>query len=201
MSTIKSKSAVNMTAKDRDALAVAIRARPKVAKDDVDARAATLTAETERQLSQTFSREDERWSDPIRETEQASKAADAELAARCKARGIRDEFRPRIVCGYLGRGENASRERRTELRRLATARIEAMSRDAKHRIEAWAAETHITLLAGGLQSGEAKTFLESMPTAVDLLPAPTMREIDALATTPSLRLIADEGADDLNGTD
>jgi len=42
-------------------------------------------------------------------------------------------------------------------------------------------------IAGGLDSDEARTFLEAMPTAEQLLPAPSVAEIDAASAAEPRR--------------
>lgn len=188
---------VPMTAKERDALRETIRLRARVAKADVDKRAAALHADTERQLSATFKAESAEWDDLVKMAKKAAEAADAELARRCEALGIRDAFRPTIHMDWYPRGENMIPARRAELRKLAAARIDAMSKEAKHEIESWQADAQTQLLAGVLQTGEAQKFLSDMPKADALLPAPTLAQLDALATTPSLKLVPGKpGTDD-----
>jgi hypothetical protein len=183
----------SMTAKERDVLCNTVRLNARVAKADVDKRAAALRAQAEQQLSAVFKADDEAWCDLTDAANAAAEAADRELATRCDALGIRQEFRPKITAGWIPRGENAFGPRRTELRMLAIARIDAAAKDAKHSIERWQAETQTRLLSGLLQSEEAREFLASMPSADSLLSPITMRELDALSTTKPLRLVVAAG--------
>ena len=106
---------------------------------------------------------------------------DSDLEARCLARGIRPEFRPRIQMAWMSRGANGSSERRAELRKTAQARIAHLEATAKRQIEAASIEAQTILVSGGLQSDEARTFLASMPTADELMPPLTLAELDPLA--------------------
>lgn len=93
-------------------------------------------------------------------------------------------------CWY-GRGENGSKDRRTELRRVAYACIDALVKDAKTRIGVAASEVRVRLVSGSLESDEAKAFLASMPTAADMMPKFTLKEIqdDAAKDRSSRRML------------
>jgi hypothetical protein len=79
----------------------------------------------------------------------------------------------------------AAKERVAELRKVAQTRIAALEKAACNDIERSSLEVQTELLAGGLQSGEARAFLESIPTAAALMPPLSVPELEAL--TPSTR--------------
>jgi hypothetical protein len=81
---------------------------------------------------------------------------------------------------WWGRGENASSQRRAELRNLAERQIEAAVASAKLALEASQADVLTKLVAGGLRSEEAHAFLESMPTAEQLMPPLGVGELQKL---------------------
>ena len=95
------------------------------------------------------------------------KEADAELARRCEARGIRPEFRPGLTLSWWERGANARPRRAPE---VGVPRIEGDFKAGKQLVEHWMADKLTALIAGGLTSGEAKAFLDSLPSAESLLP-------------------------------
>ena len=78
--------------------------------------------------------------------------ADERIAAICRENGIPEEFRPQLSIGWWKRGENASRQRRDELRKLAQARIDAEAKAAVSAIELASADVLTELIAGGLES-------------------------------------------------
>jgi hypothetical protein len=80
--------------------------------------------------------------------------------------------------GY-GRSENASRERRVELRRVAVTRIVAIEKEARATIEEMAAEVQTELITNGM-SEVARALLAQMPTAERLMPSLTVSEAEAL---------------------
>ncbi len=169
-----------MTRAERVELAKLARMRAKVARTEVDQRAAELRADVERQLSATYQFGDEAWRDVTAAAQAAVAAADEQVAARCRELGIPDEFRPRLTVNWYGRGENATASRRAELRKTANAHIEAQAKGAKTTIEARALDVQTDLMAGGLTSAAARRFLAEMPTPAALMPTIDVGELQAL---------------------
>ena len=111
------------------------------------------------------------WREGVEIAEQAVRDANAEIARVCEERGVPAEFRPRVDLLWISRGRNMEPARRTELRKLATARIDQMAKTAKIQIDAQVADVAANLLAGGLTSKAALEFLGSMPDPRSLMPA------------------------------
>lgn len=189
-----------MTPKERERLEKLINATARAAVTQAVQRAAYLRTDTERQLSAQFQADDHEWADLTRIAGEAAAVADAELAKRCQALGIRESFRPHIRTQWSYRGENATRERRSELRALAVARIDEGLKQGKQTIEMWRCSALVRLHSGALQSAESQAFLATLPAPDALLPALTLAQLDVLASTPSLRLIPGE-IDHSTGTD
>jgi hypothetical protein len=178
-----------MTRHDRDELARLIRRREKLAKGATAQRAAELMADFEQQLAKRYSFDDDYvWREAHAAAEEAVAKAAAEVEKRCEQLGIPESFRPGISgVGWYGRGENAVAERRTELRRVAKSRVDALTAAAKVEIERRSVDVQTTLIAGGLESDEARAFLESMPTPEGLMPVLALTEIEAQAGTGIVR--------------
>jgi hypothetical protein len=159
-----------MTAAERVELGKLVRLNAKVAKDEAEARGLAMLADAEAKLAARFKMEDEMWADITATARKQVEEANAAIAALCRQRGVPEEFRPELRVGWFGRGENAYKERRAELRRLAQAQVEAVVKEAKVEIDRAAAEqiTHITQC--GLTSQEARAFIEAMPSPGDLMP-------------------------------
>jgi hypothetical protein len=153
---------------EREELARVVRLRCKVAKTAVAQRQKELLADVERQLSTIYKFDDAVWADITRHADEAVRWADEQIARICRERGIPEEFRPGMYLSWHGRGENALNERRVELRRRAQTQIAAEA--AKAAIEAREAEALTALIADGLESAEAQAFLNSLPTAEQLMP-------------------------------
>lgn len=159
-----------MTKSERSDLAKLARMRERVARAEVDQRAAELRADVEQQLSAEYRFSDEAWAAVTATAADAVRIADAEVARICRERGIPDEFRPGLQTSWYGRGRNAITSRRAELRKAAYARVEADAKQAKHKIAAASVEIQTSLLAAGMTTEAAREFLSSMPTPAQLMP-------------------------------
>jgi hypothetical protein len=159
-----------MNLSERDRLAAHMRRVEGVAKTAAKQRSKELLAQMEEELSAVFSAEDELWRDVTREAMAFVREADARIAAICRERGVREEFRPSLNLGWSGRGQNASQVRRAELRRLGQSRVAALEAAAITTIEKKSIEIQGVLVSGGLQSDEARAFMASMPTVEALMP-------------------------------
>ena len=111
-----------MTKGERNDLAGLVRQRAKLLKAAAAQRSAELLADFERQLGTIHSYDDdETWRAATATAEQAVGAANAQIAERCQELGIPKEFAPTVRFSWYGRGENASKDRRAELRRMSSA--------------------------------------------------------------------------------
>lgn len=164
---------------DKAELEKAAKLRAKVAKDAVEARRAELLADFEAQLAAEYDRKDALFADIVAEAEEAVRKADEEVARRCAEAGIPRNFRPGLASvGWYARGENGSKERRNELRKVATTRLDALAKAAKAQIESAATEYQIRLIAEVLSSERAAELLRELPTAASLMPSISLPEIE-----------------------
>lgn len=168
-----------MTKGERQELAKVARLRARVAKANVAHRQAQMLAEFETQMATTYGSDDARWSDLTTAAKQGIEELDRQLAEKCAELGIPERFRPALHLGWADRGENGDRKRRTELRAVARLRIDADAKRAKLAIDAREAEVLTALVAGGLESDAARSFLESIPTPDQLMPAVDLDEVEA----------------------
>jgi len=161
-----------MTSKERSELLALVRARARVAKAETDERAAALIADYERQSATIFSfDQDHVWKEAMQKAEDAAREAQRQVTARCNELGIPPAFQPGVFsAGWYGRGQNGVASRRAELRRVAETKIEALRKAAVTQIERKSVELQEQIVAEGLTSDSAKTFLEAMPTVVSLMP-------------------------------
>jgi hypothetical protein len=172
----------SMTKSERDELAKLVRRREKLAKVDVDRVAAERLADFEEQMASIYApADDARWREIHASAAEVVREADEAMAERCRELGIPERFRPELDLHWYGRGENASRDRRSELRTVAKTRIDAMAKTAKLEVERQSVALQTELIAGGLQSDQARAFLAAMPTAEALVgAAPSVREIEEM---------------------
>lgn len=171
-------TASTMTKAERADLGRVVRKQAKVARNDIEARRAARLAAFEEELATEHAFDAEAWRHVTEEAARLVKVLDGELADICEARGIRPEFRPSLVLGYYERGENADRKRRAELRKVAERRSDADARAAKLEVDRWEAKAETELVALGLGTDEARRFLETIPTAEELLPRLTVAEVE-----------------------
>ena len=159
-----------MTKGEREELAKLLRERRKLGGEMVDQHAAKLRADGEEQLAKIYRFDDEAWHDLTAAAEAYVRKADKELAKRCAEMGIRPEFRPRLSMDWYGRGENASKQRRDELRRVMNTRIDELARAAKVQISSKIIEGLTLLASDALESPAAQAFLAAMPSVETLMP-------------------------------
>lgn len=179
-------AAVGMSEAERKRLGEQVRREERVAKTSLKQRSARLKADMEQQLAARFRQDDERWRAITTEAKKMVEDSDAKMAAICREMGVREEFRPSLSLGWYGRGENASKERRAELRRVGEKLIDEQEAAGKVAVERRSVEIQRELLAGGLQSEDARAFLMSMPTAEQLLPPLSLAELDEVVPVKKL---------------
>jgi hypothetical protein len=165
-----------------------IRGRERVAKFAAAQRAAELRTDFEAQISKIYSFDDnDIWKAAMAAATQATEEAKAKVDLECERLGIPKEFRPEIGQPmWYRRGENASAERRAELRKLAYAQIEEAEKRAKVQIERISVEAQTQVLQTGL-SAPAKQFLEMLPSVETLMPTLQLERVEQLriANRPS----------------
>jgi len=173
-----------MSKSERNELAALLRRREKLAKADVDRVAAERLVDFEASMAEQFDARDEVRRETVERLEQDVLALNERIADEIEARGV-PRRSPTAHVAWLSRGENITAERRAELRKVATTRIAAEAKLAKVAVERASVDLQGELVAGGLESGEARSFLERMPKADALLPRLDVAELDA--TTPAGR--------------
>jgi hypothetical protein len=170
---------------EREELRGILKGRAKLAKKLIEQRAAQLLADAEQQLAAVYAFDAEVWKDLTANALETVKRADAELARRCRALSIPAEFRPKLALDWYSRGENAAKDRRTELRRVAVTRINAMAKEAQVQMETKALDGLELLARTALESAEAQRFLASIPTVEVLMPALDVAQLGPLALSQS----------------
>ena len=162
----------SMTRGEREALAKLVRQRAALGRKMADQRAAELLADYEAQSAAIYKSDAEAWRHITAVAKAAVRKADEQVAKICREKGIPEEFRPSLNISWYGRGENATSQRRAELRKVAQTKIEAMRKAAVTQIEAKALEAQTLLVREGLETAEAEAFLAAMPTVEALISSP-----------------------------
>jgi hypothetical protein len=169
-----------LTHKEADNLCRIIRQREKLAKTMAKERSASLKAKVEEQLNAIYSfDQDETWESAHDAAEKVVEEARRTVAERCKELGIPARFAPDLHLGWYSRGENASKERRAELRKIADARIDELEMQARTKIERMSITAQTEIISIGL-SDTAKVFLEKLPSIEALMPELDVGKFDLL---------------------
>jgi len=170
-----------MTKSEREELGRLVRQRERVLKTMAKQRSAELLAEFERQMAQRYHYDqDQTWNAAHQAAREAVDAAREQVEARCAELGIPKQFAPNLQVYWWDRGENAVKERRGELRKVATSRIAALEKAAIVEIERQSLQAQIKLAEHMLSSEAAQEFLASMPTVEELMPPLELQSIESM---------------------
>jgi hypothetical protein len=167
-----------MSVAERVELGKVVRLNAKIAKNDVMASIAVQLANVEQQLAAEYSKLDAHWAELTKEADEKVSKVDAELARRCRELGVPETFRPELRLSWYRRGDNASKERRAELRRVAESTLEARAQQAKVVIERREAQILTQLTSEGLTTEGARAFLQGMPSIDELMPKLQLTDLE-----------------------
>ena len=155
-------------------LGMIIKERTKVLRAHAEEQAKACMADFEKKLSAIYSYDqDEVWKRVTEEAMEVIKKAQERIEAQAAKKGIPKDLAPILALTWQGRGQMAAQDRRTELRRVAKAEVEAMVAAAVTKIEKQSLDLRMQVVAMGLLTPEASTFLESLAPVED-----AMREFD-----------------------
>lgn len=160
-------------------LGMIIKERAKVLKAHVTHQSAACLADFEQQIAAEYAfDDDEVWKAATEEAMKVVKEAQKKIDERCTQMGIPKTFAPGLGISWHSRGENAAKDRRTELRRVAKTRIDAMAREAEMRVEREALDLRTQVVAMGLLSPAASEFLTTMKTVEQAMPSLDFKAVD-----------------------
>ena len=161
---------IAMNKLERDDLRRLIQQRARVLKSAAKQRSAELLAEFEKEMASEYAFDDDAvWQEATRAVEQVIRKANLQIAARCRELRIPEAFAPTLGLEWRHRGGDSLVERRkAELRKTATARIEATKAIVEIEMHALHAQTEIA--ASALTSAAGQSFIAQLPTVEDLMP-------------------------------
>jgi hypothetical protein len=141
-----------------------------------------LPADFEAQLAAEYAwDDDEIWAEAHQIADDAIADGNARVAERCRELGIPPRFAPSLEYHWFRRGQNASKQRREELRKVARTRLDAMTKGAQLQIDRAALDVQTYLVSEGLETDAARRFLESgLSTVESLMPPLAVPEIEKL---------------------
>ncbi len=174
-----------MNKSERDDLIRLVRLRAKQARTDAETRAKILAAEVEDLMAGQFEAEDELWAQAVAIAEKAAVRANELIAEQCALLGIPAQHAPGLELRWRMRSsEFTSQTRRAELRKVAQTRLAALTAAAKSAIDSQALAAETELVAGSLESADARAVLEAMPTAEQLMPALSLDDLGVKTWQP-----------------
>jgi hypothetical protein len=174
-----------MDAKEREQLIRLARLRAKQAKAGAAEREKILAAEVADLTAAEFAARDELWAEATAIAEEAAAKANEVIAARCADLGIPAKHAPRLELGWSARSRDFSDyTRRGELEKLAAKRLAALTAAAKSAIDRGLLETETALIAGSLESDEARAVLAAMPAVEDLMPPLSLGDLGVTTWQP-----------------
>jgi hypothetical protein len=134
-----------------------------------------------------YSFDDAVWEEAVRLAEAEVAKANERVAARCLKLGIPKDFAPKLNCYWGSRGENAAKERRDELRKLAITRIDAMEKAAIVRIELESLNGQTEIATHGITS-------VPVPSIESLMPSLSYEEVAGNSKPPIVEQLVSPGA-------
>jgi hypothetical protein len=141
-------------------------------------RAAAMMADFEQQLASCYRFDrDATWKAAHDAADQIIEEARRKIADRCAELGIPERFAPDLALRRYSRGENASKERRAELRKIAVTRIAPIEKQARAEIERISSQAQIELLAHGLSPMRRLCLSSCRKRQIDTL---QVEEVEAL---------------------
>jgi hypothetical protein len=175
----KLKSNSQMTKHDLDKLLQLVRQEAKALKSATGARAAQVLADFEQKIATKYSIDHKPgWAKLFGQANEIIQKLNAQIVADIEAQGIPAIYAPGAGIGWLDRGENLLAERRAELRRVAESQAEADQKTAQTKVDLWSVKEQRELLAHGLESEQARNFLERRPSLETLMPALRLADIE-----------------------
>lgn len=160
-------------------LSMIVKERTKVLKAHADEQAAACMADFEKQLAATYSwDQDDVWKEAAERAKRVVEEAQDVIAKRCEELGIPKAFAPRIGIHWEQRGENAAITRRVELRRVAKAAIDLMTKAAITKIEKQGLDLRTQIVSMGILSDDGRMFLESLAPVEDAMQSLNFHDIE-----------------------
>jgi hypothetical protein len=166
---------MTMTKTERTELRSLIRQRFRVLRTEVDARRAELEEQLRADINRHFADADKAWDDAMyligEAVREANRKANDILRAVAEAGPLYPDGQHRdhrlVQATTVVRPANGH----TEMARAGLARIETRVKAARLRLEREEADLLTRLVEGAMQSEEARTFLRTIPTVSELVPA------------------------------
>lgn len=179
-----------ITKGERTELRSLIRQRFRVLRADIDARKAELLAELEQRIDAKYAEWDKAWADAMYLIEEAAREANRKANDVLRGLDIEElDLEGKDYSIVYTRAINKPGRGRTKLRQTGQARIEAQVKAAYLQLDRQEADLLTRLVAGALESDDARAFLGEIPSVSALVPADRLLELEQ-----SFREVPTDGA-------
>ena len=164
-----------------------LKQKAKFSVSVIEQRKAEILADIETKLASVYRDDDRRFVDLTAAANKAVAAADAEIAQRCRDLEIPEAFRPGLELAWRRRGENASKERRKELREAAEKRVEAMAKKAEVEVQHRVLAGQTLLTEAVVDGTRARALLDGILSIETLMPMLELAVLESLVALPDRR--------------
>lgn len=168
-----------ITKGERAELRSLIRQRFKVLRTDVEQRKAELLVELEARIAARFADDDKAWADALYLIEEAAREANRkanDILRGLNLEGLDLDGRDRAI--VTARALAKPTLERGQLRKEGATRIEVQVKSALLQLDRHEADLLTRLVAGALESDEARAFLGEIPTVSQLVPADRLLQLE-----------------------
>lgn len=165
-----------MTKAERAELRSIVKQQYKVLRNEVTQRQAELIAEVEQEIAERYAEADQTWEAFKHKVDEIVMAANRQINDALYEFGYQAKSGSERMWVHSPSISKPESER-TELRRLAQARVNAQIRDAGVALDRQEANLLRDLAVGALESDEARAFLAAIPSVGELVPAARLREL------------------------
>lgn len=185
-----------MSKGEREDLQRLVRQHQKALVSNAKLRSKELLADFENEMAAEYAfDDDEVWAQAAKAAEAVVAKAQKQVEARCLELRIPERFAPSLRLSWNNRGyDNLVEKRRTELRRVAKSRVEALEQRALVDIETASVNLQTDIAIAGLTSELARDFVKRLPTVESLMPALSYGELAGEADPPVIEQLVSPNA-------
>jgi hypothetical protein len=175
----------DMTAGDRNKLIQIAKGRARLAKAALAEREKIHLNEIEDHLTAEFRLREEVEADVLRLAEEAVAKVNEQIRNQARLMGYDGDNVPQVQMPYRGRYDRRAEELKAEARKRAGVRLAALRAAAVKAIDEAALNIEENLIVGGLESSEARELVGTLPTAEQLMPPLSLRDLGIRTWQPS----------------
>lgn len=166
---------------ERTELRSIVRQQFKVLRSELEQREREMYAGVEEEIATRYAEADQGWVALTHKIHEITLDANRQVNDALYEAGFQTKSGTERMW-FQTPGPRQPTEDRTELRRLATTKIQAQMKAAKLRLDREEADLLRNLAVGAIESDEAREFLAAIPTVGELVPVARLAELEAQIT-------------------